>query len=64
MFKSFTRIKNAIRPGLHQTDLSSMLTDLTDENLYSVRVDAFKGILQWLRLPIAGKEDSRTTLVW
>ena len=60
MIKSFTRLKNALKPGLQQTDLSSLLRGLSSSRLYGQRIESFRGLLSWLRLPMPGKEDSRT----
>lgn len=60
MFKSIARIRHALNPGIHQADLLSLLRGLSSKNLKAKRVEAFKGLIQWLRLPINEKENPRT----
>lgn len=60
MFKSFAKIRHALNPGLHQSDLVSLIRGLSSKNLKANRIEAFKGLIQWLRLPISEKENPRT----
>lgn len=60
MIKTISRIKHAFKPGIHQADLQSLLKALASHHLKSQRIEAFKSLLHWLRLPIAEKENPRT----
>lgn len=60
MIKTIARIKHAFNPGIHQADLQYLLKGLATNQLKTQRIESFKGLLHWLRLPIAEKENPRT----
>ena len=62
MLKAYTRIKNAISPGIHQADLVYLLRGLSSENFSSERIDSFKGLMAWLRLAVTNPEQNPRTV--
>lgn len=52
MLQTFRRLRNALKPSLNQSDLSSILKDMNPANLIDERVIALKKLMDWIRLPV------------
>jgi len=52
MLKSIQHLKEALRPSLTQSDLSSILQEMNPENSIDERVIAVKNLMSWIRLPV------------
>ena len=57
MFKAYRRFRDALRPVPNQTDLSTILKEMSPALSFEKRVNALKLLISWLRLPAKLNEE-------